>query len=292
MRKFFIIVNPVSGKRDAEKKLLIVTRKFRQEGIDFREYKTRKDLLADEVIRNNFNPADFTDIMIIGGDGTINQVLNGIGKIKIPVSIISSGTGNDIARSLLGTLSTRRQLEIAINGKVRSIDAGLCNNRIFVNGLGIGFDGKVVERMQLNYKKYKGPLAYYSTVVRLLSGYRESELTISIDDVNTRHEVFLMTVSKGRTFGGGFKLNPYARNSDGKLDICLIRKVPVAKRFIMLPTMSFGGHKYLKEVNFYKCRECMINANDHMVAHLDGEFIGYPPFHLKVLPGYFNFRGC
>jgi diacylglycerol kinase (ATP) len=291
LRKFFIIINPVSGKREAEKKLLTVKIKFRESGIDFNEFRTDPGLMADEIVRKFFNPGEFTDILIIGGDGTINQVFNGLRENNAPVSLISSGTGNDIARSLLGTLKIQNQLDLVLNGKVRLIDAGICNGRIFLNGLGIGFDGKVVERMSLNYKKYKGPLAYYSTVIRLLSGYREAELKIKLDDSTYDREVFLMTVSKGRTFGGGFRLNPFAANNDGKLDICLIRKVPVFKRFIMLPTMSFGGHKYLKEVEFYKCTECWIEANNYLVAHLDGEYVGHPPFHIKILPRYFNFRG-
>jgi diacylglycerol kinase (ATP) len=290
LRNFFIIINPVSGPRDSEKKFILLKKRLEREHIPFKEFRTRPDLLADQIVRDFFKPEFFSDILIIGGDGTINEVFNGLGKLKIPVSIISAGTGNDTARAFLGNLDFRRQLEIVIKGECSEIDAGECNGKIFLNGLGIGFDGRVVEKMSLNYKNYKGKFSYYRTVISLLSGYRESVLKVTLDNETVREEVFLMTVSKGSTFGGGFRLNPYALNTDGMLDICVVRKIPVLKRFVFLPTMSFAGHKNLKQVSFYKSKECIIDANDQHVAHLDGEFIGHPPFAIKVLPKFILIR--
>ncbi len=290
MRNFFVIINPISGRRDAEKKFSLVKKRFEEENIKFQDYRTQTDLLPDKLVKKYFKPEIFTDVLIIGGDGTIHEVFNGLGKNKIPVSIISAGTGNDIARTLLENLDFKWQLELVVNGVCREIDAGDCNGKIFLNGLGIGFDGQVVEKMSKNYLNYKGRFSYYRTVIGLLPQYEESFLKVTLDNTILDKEIFLMTVAKGKTFGGGFKLNPYAQINDGLLDICFIGRIPVLKRFIFLPTMSYAGHKKLKQVSFHKCKTCTIDINDRLVAHLDGEFIGHPPFEISVLPKFILIR--
>lgn len=290
MRKFFIIINPASGRGEALKKLMIVNRRLYQAGIAFQVFYTQADRHADRVVEEEFNTNQFSDLMIIGGDGTINETLNGMKGSKVPVSLISAGRGNDAVRNLIGTLNLNLQIQIAIEGTSKSVDLGMCNNRVFVNGLGIGFDGKVVEIMNQSRGRTKGSFSYYRTVLGLLPKYKESSLQVKVDNQRLESIIFLMTVSKGKYFGGGFMLNPFASHTDGFLDLCLIRKISILKRFLFLPTMSFGGHKNLKEVTFLKSRECFVEADENMVAHLDGEFFGHPPFSIKVLPQYLNVR--
>ncbi len=289
MRRFFIIVNPVSGKGNARKKLAWVKERFIRESIGFEVFMTLPAVKADQLIHEYFN-SRFTDIMIIGGDGTLQEALNGNPPKDIPFSIITAGTGNDTARNLLATMKFRKQLDIAINGSIKKFDAGKCNNKIFLNGLGIGFDGRVVEEMEKSDRSRNRRFSYYKTVLKLITGYRESMLSINIDGETVKTKTFLLTVAKGRTFGGGFRLNPYAKSDDGLLDLCLITKVRIVKRIMFLPSMGSGGHRNLKEVRFFKCRKCIIEGNNDMVAHLDGEFIGSPPFQLEVLPGYVSVR--
>jgi diacylglycerol kinase (ATP) len=284
LRKYFIIINPASGARKTTKKLNKITRALSDSGANYEIFETRPDFHSDLIIDKFFNPSIYTDILIIGGDGTIHETANGITSSMTPVSIISSGTGNDTVRTLLGTLKLNKQINIAIDGKVKSIDTGICNNMIFTNGFGIGFDGKVVENMVKNGKMFKGHFSYFYTVLALLAGYKESNLSISIDGNRIERTVFLMTVAKGKSFGGGFLLNPDAKDNDGLLDICIINRIPIYKRFFFLPLMKYGIHKSLKEVEFFKCKECIIEYNDKMVAHLDGEFVGNPPFKINIRP--------
>jgi diacylglycerol kinase (ATP) len=284
LKKYFIIVNPVAGGRKTTSKLNKIIQALTHTGAGYIIFETRQDLHPEQIIQKYFNKELYSDIMIIGGDGTINQVANGITSPSVPLSIISAGTGNDTVRTLLGTLNLNKQINTALNGKESLIDTGVCNNRVFTNGFGIGFDGKVVENMINNGKIFKGPLAYFYTVFSLLAGFRESELSINIDGKKIVRKIFLMTVAKGKSFGGGFLLNPDAKIQDGFLDVCIINKIPVYKRFFFLPLMKYGIHKSLKEVEFFKCRECKIEMNDKMVAHLDGEFIGNPPFNINIQP--------
>ncbi|HLF33419.1 MAG TPA: diacylglycerol kinase family protein [Cyclobacteriaceae bacterium] len=289
MRKYFIVVNPAAGSRRSSTRVKRILKRVRSR-FDFELFETKPEFHADRLIRDFFDPAIFTDILVVGGDGTINESLNGIDGKTVTVSFISTGTGNDIARSHVGKLRLDKQIGSALNGSIYKVDTGKCNGRVFMNGVGIGFDGKVVEDMMIKGKRFNNSLAYLHTVTRLLSGYVESELNIIIDGNRIQRTVFLMTIAKGKYFGGGFLVNPFAKPDDGQLDICIINKIPVKKRFLYLPTMKSGGHKSLKEVEFYKCRECIIEPNDQMVAHIDGEFAGSPPFHIKVCPGSLDVR--
>ena len=96
--------------------------------------------------------------------------------------------------------------------------------------------------------------------------------------------VLLMTISNGSTFGGGFVINPFALTNDGQLDVCIINEVKPLMRFWHLPKLKSGAHQTMKETEFHLTRQLSIAASDQLVAHLDGEYIGHPPFDITVVP--------
>ena len=104
LRKYFIVINPVSGGRKSAGKLEAVKNRLRDSGFGYEVFETTADIHPDKIIKKYFDPTSFTDLMIIGGDGTINEAVNGLDSLQCPISLISTGTGNDLARSLLGTL--------------------------------------------------------------------------------------------------------------------------------------------------------------------------------------------
>ena len=91
-----------------------------------------------------------------------------------------------------------------------------------------------------------------------------------------------MTVSNGTTFGGNFLINPFAKTDDGLLDICMISEISVMQRFRHLPKMKKGKHVKLDFTEFRTCRRVYVHAHDEIVAHLDGELIGHPPFDIRL----------
>jgi len=132
-------------------------------------------------IRMIVHPDIYSDILILGGDGTINEVVNGLKYQQIPLSVISIGTGNDTIKHIHKNLDFEYQLKTVFDGEPARIDAGLCNDKIFMNGVGIGFDGKVVEMMNREGKKYGGHRAYLRAVLRILLTYRERVIEALLD---------------------------------------------------------------------------------------------------------------
>jgi diacylglycerol kinase (ATP) len=289
-KRYFILVNPGAGDGKDRDKLHRLRAELSRNHIAFDLFHTHDKIRADALINNRFHPGLYSDILILGGDGTINETINGLKYRDIPISVISMGTGNDTIKHIHQNLDFEYQLKTAIKGNTIRIDAGKCNDKLFLNGVGIGFDGQVVERMNRKGYKYGGHQAYMRTVLKTLFTYREKVILARTDQDTIHEKILLMTVTKGTTFGGGFLINPYAVNDDGLLDICVFKKVPLWMRVIYLPKMKRAGHKDLKVVSFLKSKKVTIEKNERLVAHMDGEFIGNPPFYITVLPGAFTFR--
>jgi YegS/Rv2252/BmrU family lipid kinase len=287
-RKIFVIWNPFAGGK-ALKICKALSDVLNQKEIDYQVFDTNESKSATKTV-SEFLDESFTDLIIIGGDGTINESVNGL-KYDIPVSILPAGTGDDFIKNLSIGKTLDEQIGTAINGEIKLIDLGQCNDRKFVNGVGIGFDGQIVEDMaSKRVPLLKGHVAYYYHVLRILGGYRERLFNYQIDDQAYEKDLILLTVGNGTTFGGGFRLMPEAKIDDGLLEVCEIGKVSGLRRFLNINKLSGGTHGSLKEVNFYKSKRVFIDKNSMLYAHIDGERMGQPPFEIRILPKALRLR--
>lgn len=287
--RILIVVNPASGKSTYKDKLTFLRNRMEAEEIHSHLYFTEYNNTGTLRKYLSEHP-EIDEIFVMGGDGTVNHVVNEIDLSAYTLSIVSNGTGNDSVKSLHGVLDFKQQVDIALNGKVARFDLGLCNNRYFVNGVGIGFDGEVVRQMLLRGTKQGSHLDYLFTVLKIVGGFREKELSFSINEKEYRRTVFLFTVSNGTTFGGGFVINPYAKANDGLLNICLFNTIAPWKRFWHLPKLKTGKHIGIKEAEFFTASTIEVRPSAELVAHLDGEFFGHPPFKISIAKGGLKIR--
>ena len=231
-----------------------------------------------------------TDFVVVGGDGTLNQVVNAIYPTDKSLSLLCAGTGNDFSKSVSIGKTLSAQLQTAVGEKLLRVDLGDCNGRKFVNGVGVGFDGQIVKDMLTRKGLLQGHAAYYYHVLRILASYQARNFSLSIDGDDINSKLILLTIGNGTTFGGGFKLTPHASLTDGYLEACQIKSISPLNRFIHIPKLSQGSHHTLKEVSLQKVREITINENANLEAHIDGEYLGKPPFTIRVLPKALNIR--
>lgn len=280
-KSILIVINPAAGRSSFEKKLFYLEGRLKEAHVDYNLFFTEHNnagKLADTIIKN----PSINEVFVMGGDGTLNYIVNEIQGKSLPISIVSNGTGNDSVKSLHGELNFKKQVDIALNGKVQKFDLGICNGRYFVNGVGIGFDGQVVKEMVERGNKSGSHMDYLLTVLRIVAGFKEKMLHFSMDGKSFEKKILLMTISNGTTFGGGFVINPFAKTNDGLLDICILNEISPIKRFWHLPKLKTGAHHKLKECEFHLAKNITIEATDQLVAHLDGEFIGHPPFDISI----------
>jgi diacylglycerol kinase (ATP) len=238
-------------------------------------------------------PAQFTgfsDVFILGGDGTLNHFINQYPNISIPLSVFKGGSGNDFGWKLYGNTSFEAQVRRVLSSSPRPVDAGSCNGRLFLNGVGVGFDGEVVRSMGRK-RIIAGHLAYLGTVIRKIFFYREKVLELEYNGRKEQDRYFMISVANGSRYGGGFMVAPQAIVDDGWLDLVIIRKIHPLKRFFYLPRVEKGKHITLPFVKVDKVKQVVIRASESVAAHIDGELIEDTVFTIELLPGRFLFRG-
>lgn len=288
-RNIFIVCNPASGNKKGSKVTRSLADFLTQQQIDFEIGETSPGLSADKLVAGKLSNT-VTDLIVIGGDGTVNQAVNGL-KYDLPVGIIPTGSGNDYVKNLAIGKKTSDHIQTAVHGTEQRVDLGLVNNRKFLNGIGIGFDGQIVHEMAERAVPFlSGQAKYYYHVLHILSSYRQRTFDFSVDGEALTKDLILMTIAKGTTFGGGFKLTPHAQLTDGRLAVCEVGPLPAWKRYANILRLQNGSHDKLKEVTLYHADRVKIEANPLLSGHIDGEDLGKPPFDVSVIRGGLRIR--
>jgi diacylglycerol kinase (ATP) len=236
-------------------------------------------------------------VIIVGGDGSVHEVVNGIlsaGK-QVPLGIVAAGSGNDYAWNTLKLpQDPTAAIERAFTGQLVESDAGMVNGKYFVNSFSVGLDADiaVAANWMKNIPFMSGSRLYYGTTIKqLLFGYHRCPwLKIVVDggeepiEVATKRYV-LMAVTNGPTYGAGFRINPTADYRDGLLDICTISYTPLPRALKLLPIVQKGEHTGLPEVTFFRSRSVHIESREPVNVQLDGERGNATIYDAKILPG-------
>ncbi len=220
------------------------------------------------------------NILIAGGDGSVNEAINGIMEADADprLGVIPIGTGNDFAKALRIPLDWRHACIRIIHGIKRPetdarIDVGRCNERFFLNGVGIGFDAKVAimaNRMKWPTGKSRYPLALAKT---LMSGIEIPQVKIATDESVLEMPITLISVMNGRIAGGIFPLAPDARIDDGQLDIIVADGMNRRQVIRLLPRLMKGTHLSLPAVTLIRSRTLRLESNIPLAVQADGEIL-------------------
>jgi diacylglycerol kinase (ATP) len=224
-------------------------------------------------------------IVAAGGDGTVNEVVNGIlqsGSEKL-LGVIPIGSGNDFAKMLnlkpfkieMAIESLRRKTTITSDvGLIEFLrNDGTSGNRFFINGVGIGFDAMAADESR-KIKHLRGIPLYTLALLKTLAKYKTPEMNIRVDDKNISGRIFLVAIGNGKSAGGGFLLTPDARINDEVFDVCLVNDLSIFRVLQVLPTVLKGKHTKYPEATMMKAREIEIKSDSDLVLHADGEIIG------------------
>ncbi len=232
--------------------------------------------------------SDITDVWIIGGDGTLNYFINQYPEIKLPLSIFKGGTGNDFHWMLYGDIGIEKQIQMLLNSTTQLTDAGICNGQLFLNGVGIGFDGAIVKDL-LGKKKLAGKASYYISILKNIVGYTEKKYTILKDSEEIIQDCFMISVANAKRYGGAFQVAPKASVSDQLLDVNIVGRIAPLKRITLLPVIEKGEHLNLSIIRYFQTEKIFIHTTSNVPAHLDGEFVNSDKFEISCLPKKFLF---
>jgi diacylglycerol kinase (ATP) len=230
----------------------------------------------------------FTEAWIIGGDGTINWFINQYPSIQIPIAAFSGGSGNDFQWMLFGEKTVEQQVDQVLQGSPQLVDAGVCNERLFVNGVGVGFDGAVVHDL-LGKKKLAGKASYLLSILKRIVSYQEKPCLLQLPSETIEQDCFMISIANGQRYAGGFYVTPKAVMTDGLLDVSVIGRISPLKRMRYMPVIEKGEHLDLDFVNYRQTSRIVIESPIKLHAHVDGEYLYADRFEIEVLPKRFSF---
>lgn len=243
--------------------------------------------LIDEKWPEKFS--DATDVWVVGGDGTLNYFINQYPDISIPLMIFPGGSGNDFSTLLYGKRSLFDLIEFGLNAQAKPVDAGLCNERLFINGAGIAFEGAVVELL-VGKNKRAGKIDFLLAILKRVFFYQEPLLHVFHDVGEYNGNCLMVSVMNGKTSGGGFMVGPKASVDDKLFEIGIVKKVSPLNRLRYLPVIEKGKHANLPFVSYLQSTSIRIVSDTPIPAHLDGEYISSKYIDISMLPGKFLFR--
>jgi diacylglycerol kinase (ATP) len=247
-----------------------------------------KHLVHFAVWPENFN--QFTDVWIIGGDGTLNYFFNKYPGIRLPLVVFNGGTGNDVHSLLYKTKNFDEQLQVALTAAPKPVDAGRCNEKYFINGVGIGFEGAVAKSLTGKKKKKPGKAAFMGTILRKVFFYSSKKYKTISNEYNIESENLLISVMNGHRTGGGFHIAPSSAIDDGLLDVVMVDKLHPFLRLRWLPVIEKGKHLDLSFIKHFRTKKLVITSEKPMDAHLDGEYYSAKRLEIEMLPGKYLFR--
>lgn len=235
-------------------------------------------------------------VVAVGGDGTTNEVLNGLMQATKDVDgtalgIVPIGTGNDFAFGAGVPLSLQEACQAVARGQTRVLDVGRMHAdneepRYFLNGVGMGFDAQAnIESRKI--KRLRGTLLYLVAVIRTLAFYYDAPRTeIRIDDREIVQPSLLISIMNGRRMGGGFYITPDSEMDDGYLDMCVAAKVSRGKMVAFVPRFLRGTHTTDPDITMGRGRKFTIVSETPWAAQVDGEIygVGGSRFEIELLP--------
>jgi len=288
-----LIVNLTAGGGKPHKYLNTVLEYLKENGLNFKVCTTSHQGEAVELAQKAAdNGAEL--IVSVGGDGTVNEIVNGIMKSKNDPSlgIIPLGWANDFIKSTDIPSDIIEACKILIKGKTKKIDIGVINNQIyFANICGIGFDAEVahlanqLKNRHPNWNTLSAYVYVFATVKKLLSPFSYHDVKIKFDGQEIHSKILFIAISNGKIYGGRFNITPEAILDDGLLEICTVEEMGRLKYLMSIPKVFKGKHASIKGISFYRAKEVVIESSESILAQVSGEVIeGQKKFTITLLP--------
>jgi YegS/Rv2252/BmrU family lipid kinase len=301
-QKWLIIVNPNAGNGKGKKDWSRISEHLKNEGLSFIVKFTEKKGHAIDFTIEGIKDG-YRKIITVGGDGTLNEVVNGVFLNKvcpttdISLALIPVGTGNDWGRMFGIPLDYKKAISIIGENKLMLHDVGLVSyfdksvkkERYFINIAGLGFESAVVKRT--NHQKdmgHGGKLIYFYSLLMSLLSYKNTKAEIIIDGEKIISDVFSINVGNGKYCGGGMRQTPNALPDDGLLDVTVINGIGKFEIIRNLKILYDGTILSHPKIDGYKCKNLKVSSDSVLYAEADGESLGNTPAEFSIIPAGIN----
>ena len=302
LKEWYAIVNPNAGNGKGKRDWDRISGLFEKENIPVYSQFTQKKGHAIDSARKAINTG-FRKIISVGGDGTLNEVVNGIftqgycSPKEITIGMIPVGTGNDWGRMFGIPLVYEGAVNVIRENKLMLHDIGMVtfysgseqHKRYFINIAGLGFESLVVKKTNRQKDKGRSSQAiYFYNLLSSLISYKNIKTDFIIDGVKKTSNVFSINVGNGRYCGGGMRQTPDALPDDGLLDITVIRemgRIEIIKSLKLLYDGTILSHP---KIDGYRSNNLRVESESLLYLEADGESLGHTPVDFSIIPAAIN----
>ncbi|WP_072888652.1 diacylglycerol kinase [Ornithinibacillus halophilus] len=290
MKRARIIYNPTSGREAFRKELPRVLERFEQAGYETSAHATTGEGDAIEAAKTAVERR-YDVVVAAGGDGTINEVINGLAEqdYRPKLGIIPMGTTNDFARALSIPRDIDKAVDIILKDQSLLLDIGKVNDHYFMNIAGGGKLTELTYDVPSKLKTMIGQLAYYMKGIEMLPSLKPAHARIEYDGQVIDEDIMLFLVSNSNSVGGFEKLAPDASLTDGYFDLIILRKTNLAE-FIRIASLALrGAHLEDDQVIYVKAKKITVIPDEKMQLNIDGEYGGLLPGEFENLKQHIEF---
>jgi len=270
--RIYFIVNPISGiknrYRDQFKNIVknsLSAEKFETK-IKYTKEAEHATKLAQKAVEEHY------DIVVaVGGDGTINEIARVLMNTQTTLGIVPAGSGNGLARYMNLPLDPMKALRIIDQQKIKKIDAFMVNDHFAISIAGVGFDAEVAVEYAKN--KGRGFKTYVNAALKQYFGYKPKEYIMYLDDKKIETKAFFISFANSDQFGYGAAVAPGAKISDGKLDVVVVKKLPVWSAPLTAVKLLNGNFHKSRFVENYRAKRIKLIRSNPGPVNIDGEAI-------------------
>lgn len=279
MDKVRLIYNPYSGENAILKELDVIMEMHQKKGYQVVPYRIERGKDVKEAL--DIVDESYKYILIAGGDGTVDTVVNAMMEknIDLPIAILPVGTANDFGKFINMPRNVEGALEKILSSEPVPVDIGRINQKYFINVASTGLFTDISQKTDVNLKNTIGKLAYYLKGIEELPNFRKLKVKITSKELTYDGDMYLLLVFNGQT-AGNLKLATRADVRDGFLDVIVIKAVPVYEILPLFIKILKGEHLDSEKVVYFKTDDVLIESDEDIVTDIDGE--KGPGFPLRI----------
>ena len=273
IRNFIVFINPISGTKNKEQTVSIIEKKLTDAGFEYEILPT--ELSGDySFLKNKIATEKITDIIICGGDGTVNQVGAYLTGEDVQVGIIPMGSGNGLAFTAGIPKAPQKAMDIILHGTASYIDAFWVNEQFACHNFGVGFDARIAHEFAAG--KTRGPFNYLKLTAKNLFKAKPHSFTIKVNDTTLEVKAFFVAVLNSNQFGNSLTIAPKASLNDGRLDVVVLKKENKLSIFFkLLYQLNRGKVVSVSEdrrtFHYFQTKTIHISNPEMELIHIDGE---------------------
>lgn len=278
-----IVLNPLAGNAADIENVQAAMQLWQARGWDVEvmptEYAGHAIELAQEAAARNY-----TIVAAAGGDGTVNEVVNGIAHTETALAVLPLGTGNVWVRELKLPLNPQEAAANLSLGHTVQLDLGQANERYFLLMAGVGFDAAVTRAVHPEAKRKLGILAYLVQAMLTAREVRGTRCRIELDGRVVKGRVLMVVIGNSRLYGGFLQITHHAALTDGLLDVAVIKGQDVRSAPLHILSILLRRYNLNPDMDYYRAREVQITSVEPLEVQVDGDSIGTTPMRFRVAP--------